>query len=136
MTGRMTGRLRERMAGVQRLQALSGRDESVAALGLIAACCGALAAIPVHTPLRGALLLPFLLVGPGAAVMCRIDMPTAPTVAAIIGVSISAVTAVAVAMAWLRVWQPVAACLLLAAAIAGSCLFRLRGALAADGPAW
>ncbi|OAN36802.1 hypothetical protein [Mycolicibacterium iranicum] len=115
------------MTVVKRLLELSGRHEWVAALGVIAALCGALATVPVQTPLRAVLLLGFLLVGPGAAVMCWIYMPASATIAAVVGISIASVAALSVTMAWLRFWHPVPLTLTLSAAVAAGCLIRLRG---------
>lgn len=108
------------------LRTLSSRDERVATVSLAAAACGALATVPVSTPLRGVVLLAFVLTGVGSAVMCWIDLPAAVTMAAVVGISIAALTAVAVVMAWLEFWYPVPSCLIVAALAALSGAIRLR----------
>lgn len=121
------------------LRTLSRREQKVAAVAMIAAVCGALAAIPVPSPWRAVPLLIFLLVGPGSAVMCWVDLPPAPTIAATVGISLAAFMAVAVAMAWLQFWHPVPGCLLIAAIVAASGLSRLRtspGSLAEASRSW
>ncbi|MGE2731545.1 hypothetical protein ACQI4F_18875 [Mycolicibacterium vaccae] len=98
----------------------------MAATAVGAAMCGALATVPVQSPLRAVLLLVFVLAGVGSAVMCWMDYPVAVTVAAIVGISVASLMAVAVAMAWLQFFHPVPSCLLIAALVAASGLFRLH----------
>lgn len=105
---------------------LSSRDQSVAAATVAAGACGALASAPLPPALRVLPLLVFMLTGVGCAVMCWIDMPTAPTVAAVVGISLAAMMAVAVTMAWMQFWHPVPSCLILASLTTASGLIRLR----------
>jgi hypothetical protein len=113
------------MTLMQVLRTFSIRDEKVAALAVVAAVCGALAAVPVPSGMRALPLLVFVLAGPGCAVMCWVDLPPAVTTAAVVGISIAALMAVAVVMAWLQFWHPVASCLIFAAVVAASGLIRL-----------
>lgn len=127
------------MIVIRWLRALSSRDEKVAAMAVAAAACGALAAVPMPAPLRGLALLAFLLAGVGSAVMCWIDLPVAATMAAVVGISIASLMAVAVAMAWLQFWHPVPSCLLIAVLVAASGFARLRtlrGPIAEADPTW
>ena len=105
---------------------LSGRDERIAATAVGAAACGALATVPAPPAVRAVLLLVFVLSGVGSAVMCWVDLPAAVTVAAVVGISIASLMAVAVAMAWLQFYHPVPSCLLIAAGVAASGLLRLH----------
>jgi hypothetical protein len=68
----------------------------------------------------------FVLTGVGSAGMCWVDLPPAVTVAAVVGISVTYVVALATAMTWLDVWYPIPSCLISSVLVAASGLARLR----------
>lgn len=113
------------MTLIHRLRTTSGHDELVAMVAVMAGICGALSAVPAPSSLRVLPILVFMLVGAGSAVMCWIDLPPAVTVAAVVGISIASMMAIAVTMAWLEFWHPKWSCLILAGLVAASGAARL-----------
>ena len=87
--------------------------------------CGILSTVPIWSPLQALLLLVFLLTGMGSAAMCWVALPPAVTVAAVVGLSVASVLAVAVIMAWVPFWGPIPSCLLLSAVAISSGFTRL-----------
>ncbi len=101
-------------------------SELAANTAVVAGVCGALSTIPIAPVLQALLLLVLVLVGVGSAVMCWVDLPPAPMVAAVLGISVTSVICLAVAMAWMDIWYPVPACLLFSAGVACSGYLRRR----------
>ena len=103
------------MMVIDRLRTVSGRDEVIAMVAVCAGVCGAMAVLPV-----------FMLVGVGGAVMCWVDFPPAPTIAAVLGISIASMMAFSVVMAWLQFWHPLLFVLGIGGVVTASGLLRLR----------
>lgn len=120
----------------RRFTTVSSQAEVVAKSALVAGVCGVLSTVPISPPLQALLLLVFVLAGPGSAVMCWIDFPPAVTVAAVVGISVASVLALAVATAWLAVWLPIPSCLLLSAVAMTSGFARLRTSMQESSRRW
>ncbi|CAN3129387.1 hypothetical protein ACNUDN_15785 [Mycobacterium sp. smrl_JER01] len=114
------------MMAVGRLRPVALRARAVAVTAAISGGCGLLSVVPVLPALQAVLLLVFILSGVGSAVMCWVELPPAATIAAVVGLSIAAMMAVAVTMAWLQVWYPVPSCLVIGALVSASGAARLR----------
>lgn len=114
------------MMVIDRLRTVSGRDEVIAMVAVCAGVCGGMAVLPVPPVLRAVPLIAFMLVGVGSAVMCWVDMPPAPSIAAVLGVSIASMMAFSVVMAWLQFWHPLLFVLGIGGIVTGSGLLRLR----------
>lgn len=110
----------------RRLMTAASQEEVVAKAALVAGVCGGLSTVPFAPPLQALLLLVFVLAGPGSAVVCWLEFPPAVTVAAVVGISVASVLALAVATAWMAVWLPIPSCLLLSAVGVTSGFARLR----------
>lgn len=114
------------MTLIDRLKTAPRHDGIVATVAVITGVCGVLAVIPAPPALRVLPILVFMLGGAGSAVMCWIDLPAAVTTAAVLGISIASMMALAVAMAWLEFWHPVWSCLILALIVTASGTLRLQ----------
>jgi hypothetical protein len=120
----MRGRHRLRDMWVSEVKAQPGPG-LLARLAVIAGASGTLSAIPFSSALQSVLLMVLLIAGVGSAVLCWSDLPRGAAVAGVIGLSISAVIALATLMVWLQIWYPVPSCLVLALVVASSGLIRL-----------
>lgn len=112
---------------------------AVAIVAIIAGVCGVLSTVPVLFGLQAVLLVAFMLAGPGSAVMCRVDLPPAVTVAAVLGISVTSVFSLSVVMAWLGVWYPTWSCVLMSLLVmvsGGGRLRTLRTSMAKAGRPW
>jgi hypothetical protein len=104
---------------------LSTQPKILAQLAVIAGVSGAVSAIPISPVLQSVLLIVFSFAGIGSAALCWLELPTAATVAGVIGLSWAGVIAFATSMAWLQLWYPVPGCLLLSLTVAAIGLVRL-----------
>jgi hypothetical protein len=96
-----------------------------ARLAVIAGVCGALSAIPVSSVLQSILLMVLVVVGAGSAVVCWLELPSGAAVSGTIGLSVSAVIALATLMIGMRLWYPVPSCLALSLIVASAGSLRL-----------
>lgn len=99
----------------------------VAWLAVAAGAAGVAAAIPSHPVLQAVLLMVFVAVGPGSAILCWVTLPPAATVAGVLGGSFAVVAMVTTSMSWLGLWYPLPSCLALSVLTVASGAARLRG---------
>ncbi len=73
---------------------------------LVAALCGLLGLIPLPTPVRAVLVAAFVFVGPGAAITTWVHIPRRLLPAAVVTLSMSVTTIVAIGAMWSYRWSP------------------------------
>lgn len=93
---------------------------------LVSAVAGLAAALPGPSGLRGALLLVFVLTGPGLATVAWTRLRGPARAAAVPLVGLSTMTAATAALAWVGVWAPVQLLLALVGAVMASATVSLR----------
>jgi hypothetical protein len=95
-------------------------------VAIVAGGAGMLATQLTSPAVQATLLMVFMSVGVGSAVMCWINLPVGATIAGTVGLSIAAVSGVASQMVHLRQWHPSTSCFLLAAVVTIAGVVRLR----------
>lgn len=98
----------------------------LAAIAVATGVAGAVSAVPTYPPVQAILLLAFIVMGPGSAILCWLELPNPARIAGVIGVSLAVVTMLATSLAWLNVWYPVASCVAASVLVAAIGLVRLR----------
>src|SRR5262249_43059568 len=87
---------------------------------------GLLSTVPSWPAVQAVLLTILVLTGAGSAVMCWVRLPPAAAVAAVVGVSVAAVVALATSLIWLGLWHPAVSCAALSIVVFASGLCRLQ----------
>ena len=113
----------ERNAAPDTAQASAPRLR-MADLALLAAVAGLLGLLPLGTPVKSVLVAAFTFLGPGAAVLTWVRVPTYARIAAVLTLSMSLVTLTTITAMWSYRWNPTGILVVGAVAIAASSAYR------------